>query len=296
MVQAKFMRGSLASAAALLLVGASALWAQSGPGGPQPGGGGFAGGHAGLIAPDDALGFVGFEAGLAGKTVTGAPFTADFSTETTENLADGNQIDRKTTGKFARDSQGRTRRELTLPAIGSFATSNDGNGPARGVIIRDPVAGVSYILNVNLKQARELKLPPGSFQRTPVGRRGGGLQENSPNVSTQSLGTQMIGGVSAEGTRTVRTIPAGQIGNAKPIEISVERWYSPDLQTDVLIKRNDPRGGQTVFQLSNIVRGELDAALFQIPPDYTVTQGVGGGMARRGTGRQGPPPQAPTQP
>jgi len=287
------MRGSLVGAAALLLVGASALWAQLGPGGPQPGGGGFAGG---LVAPDDALGFLGFQAGLAGRTVTGAPFTADFSTETTENLADGNQIDRKTTGKFARDSQGRTRRELTLPAIGGFATSNDGNGPARGVIIRDPVAGVSYILNVNLKQARELKLPPGSFQRSPVGRRGGSLQENSPNVSTQSLGTQMIGGISAEGTRTVRTIPAGQIGNAKPIEISVERWYSPDLQMDVLIKRNDPRGGQTVFQLSNIVRGEPDASLFQIPPDYTVTQGVGRGMARRGTGRQGPPPQAPAQP
>jgi hypothetical protein len=76
----------------------------------------------------------------------------------------------------------------------------------------------------------------------------------------------------------------------------VERWYSPDLQTNVLIKRNDPRGGQTVFQLSNIVRGEPDAMLFQIPSDYTVTQGIGGLGARRRAARQGAQPQSPPQP
>jgi hypothetical protein len=107
-------------------------------------------------------------------------------------------------------------------------------------------------------------------------------------VTTTSLGTQTISGVAAEGTRTVRTIPAGQIGNEKPIELVTERWYSSELQTDVLIKRTDPRGGTSLFQLTNVVRSEPDAALFQVPSDYTVVSG--GGPGRRGMGRPGPPP------
>ena len=59
--------------------------------------------------------------------------------------------------------------------------------------------------------------------------------------------------------RKVRAPPAqfrsGAIGNEKPIVITVERWYSPDLQMNVLIKRSDPRTGDNVFQLTNIVNG-----------------------------------------
>src|SRR3984885_16324355 len=65
----------------------------------------------------DGMGFVGFQAGLAGKTVTGAPFSASISTQETETLTDGNKIERSSTGSFARDTQGRTRRDMTLPAI-----------------------------------------------------------------------------------------------------------------------------------------------------------------------------------
>jgi hypothetical protein len=248
------------------------------------------------MGPEDALGFVGFEAGFAGKTVTGSPFTAEFSTETTETLPDGNHIDNKTTGKFARDGQGRTRRELTLSSIGGYSTAGNGGGPARGIVINDPVAGVAYVLNENRKEARKLNLPKNPF-------RGLGAnvaprttdRSNAPNVTTQSLGTQLIGGIAAEGTRTVRTIPAGQIGNEKPIEVSVERWYSSDLQMDVLIKRNDPRGGTTVFQVSNVVRSEPDSALFQPPSDYTVVDGVRGRGARGPRRGGNPPPAQPQQ-
>jgi hypothetical protein len=43
----------------------------------------------------------------------------------------------------------------------------------------------------------------------------------------------------AEGTRFTKTIPAGAFGNREPIPIVVEQWYSPDLQTLVLIKHFD---------------------------------------------------------
>ncbi len=247
------------------------------------------------MGPEDALGFVGFEAGLFGKTVTGAPFTADVSTETTQILPDGNRIDNKTSGTIARDSSGRTRRDLTLPLIGGYSTSGSGGAPAHAIVINDPVAGVSYVLNDNHKEAREMR-QPGNFFRGNGGIRSpnSAPSANSPNVTTESLGTQLIGGISADGTRTTRTIPAGQIGNEKAIAVTVERWYSPDLQMDILIKRNDPRGGSTVFQLTNVVRSEPDASLFQVPSDYTIVSGRRSGP-RRGGNQQGAPPPAPQQ-
>ena len=274
-------------AATVLLAGAGVICAQSGPGAQTgPGAGGAA-----VAGPDDAMGFVGFEAGLVGKTVTGAPFSADFSNETVQTLPDGNHIDNKTSGTVARDSEGRTRRDVTLPLIGAFATANNGGAPPHAIVISDPVADVSYVLNVNRKEAREVKLLRNLLRGNGPPRQGG----QNPNVTTQPLGSQMIAGVLAEGTRTIRTIPAGQIGNDKPIELTVDRWYSSDLQTDVLIKRTDLRGGTTTFQLTNIVRAEPDASLFQVPSDYTIVQGRGPG--RFGPGRRGatPTPLPPAQ-
>jgi hypothetical protein len=95
----------------------------------------------------------------------------------------------------------------------------------------------------------------------------------NPNIKTEALGTQAIGGVTAQGTRTTRTIPAGQVGNQAPIVIVTERWYSPELQTDVMHKQINPQFGETTFQLTNIVRAEPDAALFQVPPNYTIKSG-----------------------
>jgi hypothetical protein len=251
----------------------------------------------------DAMGFVGFEGDLGGKTVTGAPFSATISTETTQVLADGNHIDRTTSGTIARDSQGRTRRDMTLPAIGPWSTS--GQAAPHVVFIRDRVAGTQYILQPDKKIARRM-------ERMRHGQHGGarapgaedGVQfgpgrGDQSNVTTTSLGTQTINGVQAQGTRTTRTIPAGTIGNANAIVITSERWYSPDLQTVVLSKRSDPFVGETTFQLTNIQKQEPDATLFQVPPDYTVKQGGPGG-GKRFKGARVPPaspaPEAPQSP
>src|ERR1700733_6649462 len=89
--------------------------------------------------PDDAIGFVGFEEDLGGKTITGAPFSATISTQTTQTLSDGNHINRTTSASIARDSQGRTRREMSLPAIGGWGTA--GQAAPHVVFINDNVAG-----------------------------------------------------------------------------------------------------------------------------------------------------------
>jgi hypothetical protein len=77
-------------------------------------------------------------------------------------------------------------------------------------------------------------------------------------------------GVLVEGTRTTTVIPAGAIGNELPITIVVERWYSPELKVAVFSKKSDPRFGETTYRLTNIVRADPAASLFEVPADYTI--------------------------
>jgi hypothetical protein len=105
-----------------------------------------------------------------------------------------------------------------------------------------------------------------------VGRDRNGYNEENKNVKTEDLGTQSIEGVSAQGTRKTITIPAGQVGNEQPIYVVSETWYSPELKTTVMSKRNDPRVGETEFKLTNIQRGEPDASLFQPPPGIEINE------------------------
>ena len=90
------------------------------------------------------------------------------------------------------------------------------------------------------------------------------------DYKTEQLEPRTIEGLRAEGTRTTVTIPAGAIGNALPIEVISERWYSPELQIVLMTRRSDPRVGETIYRLTNIVRGEPSADLFRIPADFRI--------------------------
>ncbi len=272
MTKMKF--SAMAGAAVMFLALSTGAQTPDAASAPPPSGHGFGHGPMG----HDEIGFLGFEAGFSGKTVTGAPFSASFSTESTETLADGNQIKQNSSGTIARDSQGRSRRDMTLPALGPWAAQ--GKSAPHVIFVNDPVARTRYILEADKRIARQLPEPPdrAAFAGKDVhhGEHGAEAQKE---IVTTSLGTQTIGGVSAEGTRYTRTIPAGEIGNAKPIVIVTERWFSPDLQIVVMTKRSDPRSGDTTFQMTSIQRQEPAATMFQVPPDYTVKQGPVRGSA-----------------
>lgn len=93
---------------------------------------------------------------------------------------------------------------------------------------------------------------------------------DSKDARKESLGKRNIEGVEAEGNRTTITIPAGQVGNERAIDVVTEQWYSPELQTVVMRKHSDPRFGETTFRLTNIRREEPDKSLFEIPADFKI--------------------------
>ena len=237
--------------------------------------------------------------------VKGAPYSADVINESTQTLSDGNRIVHRSTSRVYRDSEGRTRREEDRPS-GSFAIS-----------ISDPVAGSSWTLDTELRTARKSPFLPriyggigagnGELQTLQlllngqlssfVARGGGGLiAVRNPNEQSaeEKLAARTIEGVRVDGVRKTMTIPAGAIGNERPIVVTSEEWTSPELKTVVLSESNDPRTGTSSYKLVSVKRGDPPALLFQVPADYTVQQGggigVGVGAGGRG-GRGGAPPR-----
>jgi hypothetical protein len=98
----------------------------------------------------------------------------------------------------------------------------------------------------------------------------GGPGDSKWETKTDDLGTQNIEGVTCEGTRRTTTIPAGAIGNERPIEITYERWFSKDLGMVVMSKHSDPRFGEQTYTLKNIVRAEPDPSLFTVPREFKI--------------------------
>src|SRR6266508_1535253 len=264
-----------------------------GPDGPLPPG-----------MPGDFV-FLATEMSFGGKLVKGAPYSGQAVTESVQTLSDGNRIVNKSTAAIYRDSEGRTRREQTLRVIAAFA--NGGEAP-QTIFISDPVAGTSYMLDPRTHTAQ--KMPPMNFKfqfkvPAPSADQTGPLPDAAPAepieqrrvemrhtemgakmapdhfisgwgnhvANKESLGKQNVEGVEAEGTRSTVTIPAGEIGNERPIDIINESWYSPELQTLVMTRHSDPRFGESSYRLTNIDRSEPARSLFEVPADYTLKSG-----------------------
>jgi hypothetical protein len=205
--------------------------------------------------------------------ITGRPVSATEERHSLQILSDGTRIETKYTDKYYRDEQGRTRIER-----------EDGS-----VLISDPVLGTAV-------EVKNGKVTGRSVPATPVGvnaqtkaaleklsqmvlRKAYGIETASREAKLkveaaskkqledeENLGVQAVNGVSAQGTRSVTTIPLGMIGNDRPIDIVNERWVSDQLQMTIKSSNKDPRFGETTYELTNIVLGHPDPTLFVIPP------------------------------
>jgi hypothetical protein len=206
------------------------------------------------------------------KVVRGQPFSAEVTTESVQVLADGNRIVRKTTASVARDSEGRTRRQQN-------SITGDNGASVSAVFIHDPVAGAAYVLDPRSHVARKLAVTPFNSSgesvevKTPLsaeGRPGDGRSASGAQLRTESLGTQLVDGLQADGTRVTRLIPAGQAGNERSIAVVTESWFSQDLQIVLLNKTTDPRVGETIYKVTDLKRLEPDRLLFEIPSGFAI--------------------------
>lgn len=220
------------------------------------------------------------------------PYSAEAVNESLQMLPDGNKIHRTSVTRVYRDSAGRTRREMLAE-----------DGTVRSISIWDPVGNTNYTLDPETKVATRgggviapMRSPAataaptvaqgtavggGSGVRTAApsgvsiarsGGSGGGVMTAVGGGNREPLDPQTIEGLSATGTRTTTTIPPGKVGNAQELKIVSEQWFSDELQVLVMTRHSDPRSGETVYRLRNVLRAEPDPSLFMLPPDYTLQE------------------------
>ncbi len=118
----------------------------------------------------------GVHVSIETKPVTGAPYSAEATSETVQVLADGNRIVRRTTARVYRDGKGRTRRETLEP-----------DGQVTSIMISDPVGGTSVVMDPGAKTVRHTGLA------TFVSEAGGHVEVFAPKVEVFTLKERSTG-------------------------------------------------------------------------------------------------------
>ena len=239
------------------------------------------------------------------QVVKSKPYTADTTTEIVQTLADGNHITHRNVSKFYRDSEGRTRREQTF---GNVDPENPSPHEVK-VFIDDPVTKLAFVLDPasksvdKMQQSRKLldehnaeddgtRIMLKSVKDDEEGEKSPSvrmlvkfrdehsgdpntvvsvIEDQKRDVQSEDLGTKTIEGVECKGTRKTITIPAGAIGNEKPISTVRETWFAPAIEAVVQSTTDDPRFGKTTYQLSNVQLSEPARSLFDPPADFKIS-------------------------
>src|SRR5262249_3142785 len=141
----------------------------------------------------DTFLFVGSEMAFEGGVVRGAPYSAQGTTTFTQVLADGNRISRQGTSQIYRDSEGRTRREETISAIGPWAS---GGEAVQIIHLNDPAAGTSFMLNPKGRTASKMTMRVNVMKKGGIGSGGGA-----------GVGVAVGGGIGGGETITLRVPP-----------------------------------------------------------------------------------------
>jgi len=202
-------------------------------------------------------------AGIEVLPVAGKPFFAKDNIVWTRKLEDGSTVTTQLYAVVARDSQGRIYRERR-----SFVPANsDKESRLQEIMVFDPVAKtktacVPATRECNITAYRAAT----SFRPLPAGT----FDEGTRHLTREDLGTNVVDDLNVIGTRETTYINQGAVGNDRPLVSTREFWYSPDLETNVSVTRQEPTEGTQVIKLVDLSRSEPEAALFEIPSGYTM--------------------------
>jgi len=152
-----------------------------------------------------------------------------------------------------RDTLGRTHREGRYTLL----PSDRGQARINNIVLDDPATAIRTTLEPSSRTAfLSTFFPPQASEK-----------ELAANEQRETLGVTTLEGELVEGIRYTRSVPSG---SDKPLLITEEVWYSPQLKADILFKQVDPRYGTWTMRLTSIQRGEPPADMFQIPEGYRI--------------------------
>ena len=229
------------------------------------------------------------------KRVRGVPFCADAELEQNLLQADGHRVQRRQLSRHCRDSEGRTRIEMQVA------------GQWR-VFLHDPLTQERWLLDPQDKMAEKLQSPTADRSKDVSGwtkaknrvrlwgqqladwisgdggpaapAKGPAVEWPAPPTmqwmargqgQSQALPGREIDGIQVVGELTTWSVTVrseGSVVRERPIQISREVWTSPELGLTLASRDADPRQGETLYRMRNVVRTEPDPALFNVPADF----------------------------
>ncbi len=216
-------------------------------------------------APDPDSGMSGHVDGLYIPLATGQPFRAKIPVEITRQLPDGTVVKQKYYTLAARDSTGREYRE----GRDVVAADSDREPPLMQTVVYDPKNSTRTICNPVRRTCQQSVLNPTSH---PADEPAGPSGDGKSVLTREDLGKKMMDGLEVVGTREKRTFNPGAFGNDKPVVVTKEIWYSPQLQFNLSVTRIDPRNGTQKLEVADLKLGEPGPEWFALPDGYRLLQ------------------------
>jgi hypothetical protein len=198
-----------------------------------------------------------------------APFTLALQTEWIKTLYDGGTITTVNQRRIARDGKGRVYQErwFLVPKNGKVESE------MTTIQIADPNAHTLYNCFM-LEKPRQCSLSYYSATTNAVYKQNtvktGELSNDRGSAIHEELGKQVINGLETTGTRDSVIYNPWVFGNDRKTTATWEYWYSPDLGINLLSIVCDPRFGKQVFTVTDIMLGEPDVKLFDLPEGFEV--------------------------
>jgi hypothetical protein len=198
--------------------------------------------------------------GIGIVAVPGYPFSATVVIETDRPQRDGSVAIRRTVNLIARDALGRTHNEVRRLMPESFHSSPE----LMEVHLFDPQTMTSTIYYPATHLARQRVLPAPTYA----------APKPNPFMTQVDLGTNMLNGLEAKGTRRTTTIPAFTSGSDERVDIVDEFWYSLDMHLNLLVHHSDPRTGDQTAAISGLKREAPPDSMFVLPQGYKLVDEI----------------------
>jgi hypothetical protein len=213
-----------------------------------------------------------------------APFSAVAVTRADLRLPDGIRLAQRTTARYFRDTNGRVRIEHRMDGLPEPRTVRErrvrlmlvANPCSGGITTVDPTTRTVGLLprDVMARTAgSDFVMPVGGVRFLHVARPrdiAGGRALTPPGtlVDEEALGSRTIGGVETFGHRVTMTTLAQQVGNDRPITVTDEWWYSPDLRLVMAADYKSTDLGTISYRVTQLRGGDQPEHLFTLPEDY----------------------------
>jgi hypothetical protein len=197
----------------------------------------------------------------------GAPFSFTLATEWTRPMNNGGSFTLTNERHIVRDSKGRIYQErwILVPKGSKIKSWMD------IFQITDPEQHTWYNCKTATKECDLFRYHLTTQDKfEPPTSVSGPLSDGTGFRQHEDLGLSNTQGIETHGYRETTTFNPGVMGNDKPMNVTREFWYSPQLAVNLISIVDEPMTGKQVFTATELSTAEPDPSFFEVPSEYKI--------------------------